>query len=109
MKKFIPFVVAAGLALGGCASSGGGAASTSSSGQNDKDAASAIMAAEQELTMATAKGNAWRDTGSIIEKAKAAEKAGKFDEAVKLAGIAKRQSENALAQYEAQKDAGPRM
>jgi hypothetical protein len=107
MKKFIPFVVAAGLALGGCAS-GGGASSASASTHNDKDAASAIMAAEHELTKATAQGNAWRDTGDIIKKAQAAAKAGKFDEAVKLAGIAQRQSENALAQVEAQKNAGPR-
>ena len=105
MKKFIPFAIAAGLALGGCASGGGGM--SSSAAYNDKDAASAIMAAEHELTRASAKGNAWRDTGKIIEKAKAAEKAGKYDEAVKLADAAKRQSENALAQYEAQKNAGP--
>ena len=108
MKKLIPFAVAAGLALGGCAA-GGSDMSSSAAMHNDKDAASAIMAAEQELTLAKAKGNEWRDTGSIIAKAKAAEKAGKYDEAVKLAGVAKRQSVNALAQYEAQKDAGPRM
>ena len=109
MKKLIPFAVAAGLALGGCASSGGGSnASSSSAAYNDKDAASAIMAAEHELTRAIAAENAWRDTAGIIKKAKAAEKAGKFDEAVKLAGVAKRQSDNALAQAEEQKNAGPR-
>ena len=107
MKKLIPFVVAAGMALGGCASGGGDMPSASA--HNDKDAASAIMAAEQELSKATAIGNAWRDTGDIIKKAQAAAKAGKYDEAVKLAGIAQRQSEHALAQAEAQKDAGPRM
>jgi hypothetical protein len=111
MKKLIPFVIAAGLALGGCASGGDTSSSATASGNmsSAKDATSAIMAAEQELTKAAAAGNEWRDTGSIIAKAKAAEKAGKFDDAVKLAGVAKRQSENALAQAEAQKNAGPRM
>jgi hypothetical protein len=108
MKKFIPFAVAAGLALGGCATSGGSDMSSSAM-HNDKDAAAAIMAAEQELKQAKAARNEWRDTGKMIEEAQKAEKAGKYDEAVKLANKAKRQSENALAQVEAQKNAGPRM
>jgi hypothetical protein len=107
MKKLIPFAVAAGLALGGCASSGGGGMASAT--YNDKDAASAILAAEHELTRAKAKRNEWRDTGKMIKKAKEAAKAGKYAEAVKLADQAKRQSDNALAQYEAQKNAGPRM
>jgi hypothetical protein len=108
MKKLIPFVVAAGMALGGCAS-GGDMAGASANTHNEKDAASAIMAAEHELTKAAAAGNEWRDTGDLVKKAQEAAKAGKYDEAVKLAGKAQRQSENALAQAEAQKNAGPRM
>ena len=104
MKILIPFAIAASLALGGCASGGG----ASSASYNDKDAASAIMAAEHETLRAKAKGNEWRDTQKLIDSAKAAAKEGKFDEAVKLAEKAKRQSTHAIAQAEAQKDAGPK-
>ena len=105
MKKLIPFAVAAALALGGCASGGEQAASAK---HNEKDAAAAITAAEKELASATAMDNVWRDTGEIITKAKEAAKAGKFDDAVKLANQATEQSKNAIAQAEEQKNAGPR-
>lgn len=108
MKIFIPFAIAASLALGGCASDGGTGSSAASSAYNDKDAASAIMAAEHETMRAKAKGNEWRDTEKLIESAKAAAKEGKFDEAVKLADKAKRQSTSAIAQAEAQANAGPK-
>jgi hypothetical protein len=108
MKKFIPFAIAAALALGGCAAGGGGAM-PSNHAATAQDATTAIKAAENELKMAAAKFYAWRDTGKIIKKAKAAAKAGKYDEAVKLADKATRQSQNALAQYEQQKNAGPRL
>ena len=108
MKKLIPFAVAAGLALSGCASTGGSSMSMSSAMHTDKDAAAAIKAAEHELMMAKAKHNEWRDTGKMISSAKKAEKAGKFDEAVKIADAAKRQSVNALLQVEAQKNATQR-
>lgn len=106
MKKLIPFAVAATLALGGCAS-GGGEQATSAM-HNEKDAAAAITAAEKELASATAMNNAWRDTGSIIGKAKEAAKTGKYDDAVKLANQATQQSKDAIAQAEEQKNAGPR-
>jgi len=113
MKKLIPFAIAAGLALGGCAAggagTGAGAGSAMSSSHTAQDATAAIKAAENELMMAKAKRNEWRDTGKLIKKAKEADKAGKFDEAVKLADKATRQSQNALAQYEAQKNAGPQL
>lgn len=108
MKKLIPFAVAAGLALSGCASSGGSSMSSASAMHTDKDAAAAIKAAEQELMKAKAVHNEWRDTGKMIKQAKKDEKAGKYDAAVKIADAAKRQSENALIQYEAQKNAQPR-
>lgn len=50
----------------------------------------------------------WRDTGKLIKKARKAKAAGDFDTAVKLANKAKRQSENAYAQYLEQKDVKPR-
>ncbi len=101
MRKIIPFAIAAAFALGACASGGG------SSEANKGDASSAITAAEHEKKRAKGKGYEWRDTGKIIKKAKKAMKAGDYDKAVKLANKAKRQSTNALAQYEQQKNAGP--
>ncbi len=110
MKKFIPFAVAAGLALGGCAGTSGGNMSSSSSAMHtEKDASAAIMTAEQELKKAAAARNEWRDTGKIIKAAQKAEKEGKYEEAIKLADQATRQSQNALVQAEEQKNAGPHM
>jgi len=104
MKKLIPFAVAAGLALSGCASSGGGMSSMSS-GASDKDAAAAIMTAKQELKKAQEARNEWRDTGKMIKEAEKLEKEGKYGDAAKLADKATRQSENALKQVEEQKNA----
>lgn len=104
MKKLIPFAVAASLALGGCASGGG----MSGAMHTKQDAAAAIKAAEHELAAAEAVDNVWRDTGKMIKKAKAAEKAGNYNKAYSLAERAKRQSINAVAQAAAQKNAGPR-
>ena len=104
MKKVIPFAIAAAFALGACGTGGGGAGSSSAT---QIDASGAITAAEHEQKRAKGKGYEWRDTGKIIKKAKAAMKDGNFDEAVKLENKAKRQSANALAQYEQQKNAGP--
>ena len=100
MRKIIPFAIAAALALGACASDGGTSATKA-------DASSAIVAAEHEQSRAKKKGFEWRDTGKMIKKAKKAMKDGEFYKAVKLANKAKRQSTSALAQAEAQKNAGP--
>lgn len=108
MKKLIPFAIAGAFVLGACASGGGGG-SAGSSAVNDKDAASAILAAEHEQTRAKAKGYEWRDTEKLIKEAQKAAKEGEFDKAVKLANQAKQQSTNAIAQAEEQKDAGPRL
>lgn len=108
MNKFIPFAIAGAFALGACAS-GGGAGGEGSSSINDKDAATAIMAAEHEQTRAKAKGYEWRDTEKLIKAAQKAAKEGEFDKAVKLANQAKQQSSNALVQAEEQKNAGPRL
>lgn len=100
MKKFIPFAVAAAFALGACGTGGGPE-------HTQADANSAIMAAKHETKRAGAKGYEWRDTGKMIKKAEKAAKEGDFNKAVKLANKAKNQSTNALAQAEAQKNAGP--
>lgn len=100
MRKIIPFAIAAALSLGACASDGGTSAT-------EADASSAIMAAESEQKLAKKAGYEWRDTGKMLKKAKAAMKDGDFDKATKLANKAKRQSTNALAQAEEQKNAGP--
>lgn len=107
MKKFIPFAIAAALALGACAS-GGDAGSSSASSLSEADAKAAVMAAEEQTKLAKSKGAEWRDTGKLIKKANEAIKAGNFDEAVKLANKAKTQSTNAIAQAESQMNAGPR-
>ena len=105
MKKLIPFAVAAGLALGGCAS---GSGMSGNGMHNAKDASAAIKAAEHELMAAKAVDNEWLNTGKMIKKAKAEAKAGKYDAAYHLAELAKRQSINAVAQEKAQKNAKPR-
>jgi ribosomal protein L1 len=104
MKKLIPFAVAAAFTLGACASDSGAGSSPS---MTENDAKTAVMAAEAELKAAKAKGAEWRDTGKLIKQANEAIKAGDFDTATKLANKAKRQSTNALAQAEEQKNAGP--
>ena len=106
MKKLIPFAITAALALGACGTGDGGGATSSSYTEND--ASSAILAAKHETKRAKAKNYEWRDTGKLIKKAEAAAKAGDYAKAVKLANKAKTQSTMALAQYEEQKNAGPR-
>lgn len=101
MKKFIPFAIAATLVLGACTGGGG-------TSYTEKDAQSAILAAEHETKRAKAKGYEWRDTGKMIKKAKAALKEGDIEKAVKLANQAKRQSSNALAQAAEQSNPKPR-
>ena len=54
-------------------------------------------------------GYEWRDTGKWIKKAKAALKAGKEAEALKLAKKIKAAAEDGTQQAVDQKDAGPRL
>jgi len=54
-------------------------------------------------------GYEWRDTGKWIKKAKAALKAGKEAEALKLAKKIKAAAEDGIQQAVDQKDAGPRL
>ena len=97
MKKFIPFAMAATLVLGACG--GGGATYT------ENDVKGAITAAEHELSRASKKNAAWRDTGKMIKEAKKLLKEGELDKAYNLANKAKRQSTNALAQAAEQENA----
>ena len=96
MKKIITLAAIAAFTLAACATG---------PTHSKNDAAGAISAAEHETSRDKKKSYEWRDTGKLIKKAKKAMKAGKFDEAVKLANKAKKQSTMALAQYEDQKDA----
>lgn len=62
------------------------------------DAKTSLAAARAALQQAEAAGFAWRDTGKLIKQAEEAAAAGDEERAIKLAGSAKRQSENALEQ-----------
>ena len=100
MKKFVPFFIATALVLSAC-----GAPQK----HTDKDAATAIAAAEATNKKAKKAEFEWRDTGKIIKKAKAAAKDGDFDAAVKQAKKAKKQAEMALKQAKAAKKVRPRI
>lgn len=70
------------------------------------DADAAITAAEMARKAASAVGYEWRHTAKIIKQAKAAAKKKSYQKAVELANKAKKEGEDALAQYHAQKNAG---
>ncbi len=67
-------------------------------GGDQAAAEAAIAAAKSANAKANAEGYAWRDTGKLIKKAEKALKAGKYEEAIKLANKAKRQAELAVEQ-----------
>jgi starvation-inducible outer membrane lipoprotein len=67
----------------------------------------ALKSAEAANAAAKKLNVEWRDTGKIIDKARADKGKGKFDDAVKLAGKAERQALNAVKQFDEQKNAGP--
>lgn len=73
-----------------------------------KTSAEAIAAAEAATKKVAGVGYQWRDTGKIIEAAKKAEAEKDSATAMKMAIKALNQSKNAMAQYEAQKDAASR-
>lgn len=64
-----------------------------------QDAKAAIAAAKASLAKASALGYEWRDSGKLLKKAEAAQKAGNYDEAIKLANKAKQQGDLAVEQY----------
>ncbi|UCE89590.1 MAG: SoxXA-binding protein [Pseudomonadota bacterium] len=104
MKKLASLAIAIVVALMLSACAGGEKAPAVSA----EDAQAAIAAAKDATNKAKSVGYEWRDTGKVIKGAEAALKEGKVEDAIKLANKAKRQSENAYAQYEANKGAGPR-
>jgi len=75
-----------------------GCAGTSEEEPPQGQAVEAIAAAEKAYKIALDELYAWRDTGKIIKKAKAALKKGKDGSAIKLANKAKKQAEDAVAQ-----------
>jgi len=79
-----------------------GMASGIVSAADDTQARSAIAAAENAQKKAASVDGEWRDTGKIIEKAKAAHEEGNYDQAVKLANKAERQGELGYEQAHSQ-------
>ncbi len=100
MKKLL-ILAAASIILTACGSS------EPAMMHSKNDAASAIMAAEHEAGRAASENYEWRDTGKLIKSAKAALKEDKYDDAVKLATKAKKQSSLALMQHDANQHAKP--
>ena len=70
--------------------------------------AEAIAAAEAARAKVAAVGYEWRDTGKLIANAKKAQAAKDEAKAMKLATTALSQSNNAIQQHAAQKDAANR-
>jgi hypothetical protein len=97
MKKlFVAAASAAVIALSGCATI-----------QKSMDAESAIAKAESGISAAKHGKYLWRDTGKVLKHAKKAYSHEDYDEALKLANKALKQTEDAKAQAAAQKNAGP--
>jgi len=78
----------------GCAST----TEEATTGADQAAAEAAIAAAKSANAKAAAEGYEWRDTGKLIKKAEKALKAGKYEDAIKLANKAKRQAELAVEQ-----------
>ena len=70
------------------------------------DARAAIAAAEKARKSASKVSYEWRHTAKMIKQAKSAAKKKNYQKAIELANKAKKQGEDALAQYHAQKGAG---
>ncbi|MCW9030700.1 MAG: SoxXA-binding protein [Gammaproteobacteria bacterium] len=102
MKTIIKLALASALAMSL-------AACQSAPTKTAADADMAIKAAQTTNNKAKSVYAEWRDTGDLLKDAAAAQKKGDFDKAVKLANKAGKQAENALAQYESQKNVKPRL
>lgn len=100
MKTIIKLAVACALALSL-------AACQSAPTKSLSDANMALKAAVTANSKAKKMYVEWRDTGKILKKARKAKAKGDYDKAVKLAGKAKRQAMNAVAQANAQKNVKP--
>ncbi|MCW8899755.1 MAG: SoxXA-binding protein [Gammaproteobacteria bacterium] len=102
MKTIIKLALASALAMSL-------AACQSAPTKTAADADMAIKAAQATNNKAKSVYAEWRDTGDLLKDAAEAQKKGDFDKAVKLANKAGKQAENALAQYESQKNVKPRL
>jgi hypothetical protein len=71
-----------------------------------KAASEAISSADAARKAAGEVGYEWRDTAKLIKQAKAAAAEKNYPLAVELANTAKKEGEDALAQYYEQKNAG---
>jgi len=100
MKTIIKLAVACTLALSLAACQSGPTKTLADANMALKSAMAANSKAKKMYVE-------WRDTGKILKKARAAKGKGQFDEAVKLAGKAERQANNAVAQAMAQKNLKP--
>lgn len=87
--------ILAAATLSACAGNDTKPEPTADTGQ----AQAAITAAEAAVSKAGSVGYEWRDTGKILNQARAALKAGEHEKAVQLAGKAQRQGELAYRQY----------
>lgn len=101
MNKLIKLAAASALTLTLAACGASGPTKTLD------EANAALIAANAALGAVKKVNYAWRDTGKIIKKARAAKGKGDYDAAVKLAKKAERQSLNAMAQYNEQKNVKP--
>ncbi|HEA26548.1 MAG TPA: hypothetical protein ENH92_05435 [Ectothiorhodospiraceae bacterium] len=82
-------------------------AATKSVTSTDAKAAKAAIAAAVKARKAASKvGYEWRHTAKTIKQAKSAAKKKNYQKAIMLANKAKKEGEDALAQYHVQKGAG---
>jgi len=93
------------LFLAGCASAQSGDSQPASATQDPQQA---IEEAVQAQKKAASVGSEWRDTQSLIDKAREAAGKGDSTTALKLAAEAKFQGEQGYIQGTSQKDVGPR-
>jgi hypothetical protein len=96
------------LFLAGCASAQSGSESPPTAAGAAQDPQQAIEEAVQAQKKAASVGSEWRDTQSLIDKAKDAAGKGDTATALKLAAEAKLQGEQGYLQGTSQKDVGPR-
>ncbi len=100
--KTLASLAFAGLLVTGCSSH-----ETKVAGPEDYK--NAVANAKLSLDKAKKMHFEWRDSGKILKKAAQAAKSGDYASATKLANKAKRQGELAVAQANAQKNAGPHL
>ena len=96
-KPLFIMMLVLGLAAG-CAST------PDDTGADQATAEQAIADAKAANAKAKAMGAEWRDTGKMIDEAEAALAAGDYEKATNLANEARRQAENAMAQYQSEQE-----